>query len=165
MTYDSRHSAFEGEVISEVGSFKEEGLVTPEGWDWEKGRLKICWSIQDLVKKILISPWGQSWERVFHKHLCIQFIALVPAIGGIEPLSLEWNARMLTTTLSIHSFKTRVDYNKLSYEIKGPISPTLHKPKLGWSILGIKAYLLLQTLLTIQFSACPSGISWRIIGI
>ena len=25
----------------------------------------------------LISPWGQSWERVFHKHKCIQFIALV----------------------------------------------------------------------------------------
>ena len=24
------------------------------------------------------SPWGQSWERVFHKHSCIQFIALVP---------------------------------------------------------------------------------------
>ena len=23
------------------------------------------------------SPWGQSWERIFHKHLCIQFIALV----------------------------------------------------------------------------------------
>ena len=22
------------------------------------------------------SPWGQSWERVFHKHSCIQFIAL-----------------------------------------------------------------------------------------
>ena len=23
--------------------------------------------------KCLISPWGQSWERVFHKHSCIQF--------------------------------------------------------------------------------------------
>ena len=126
--------------------------------------LKVNFRNRMLVENA-ISPWGQSWERVFHKHLCIQFIALVPAIGGIEPLSLEWNARMLTTTLSIHSFKTRVDYNKLSYEIKGPISPTLHKPKLGWSILGIKAYLLLQTLLIIQFSACPSGISWRIIGI
>ena len=36
MTYDSSLSAFEGEVITEVASFKEEGLVTPEGWDWEK---------------------------------------------------------------------------------------------------------------------------------
>ena len=25
------------------------------------------------------SPWGQSWEWVFHKHSCIQFIALVPS--------------------------------------------------------------------------------------
>ena len=24
------------------------------------------------------SPWGQSWERVFHKHKCIPFIARVP---------------------------------------------------------------------------------------
>ena len=24
------------------------------------------------------SPWGQSWERIFHKHSCIHFIALVP---------------------------------------------------------------------------------------
>ena len=23
------------------------------------------------------SPWGQSWEWVFNKHSCIQFIALV----------------------------------------------------------------------------------------
>ena len=30
MTYDSPLSAFEGEVIPEVASFKEEGLVTPE---------------------------------------------------------------------------------------------------------------------------------------
>ena len=32
MTYDSSLSAFEGEVIPEFASFKEEGLVTPEGW-------------------------------------------------------------------------------------------------------------------------------------
>ena len=37
MTYDSPLSAVEGEVIPEVASFKEEGLVTPEGCDWEKG--------------------------------------------------------------------------------------------------------------------------------
>jgi hypothetical protein len=31
MTYDSPLSAFEGEVIPEVASFKMEGLVTQEG--------------------------------------------------------------------------------------------------------------------------------------
>ena len=31
MTYDSSLSAFEEEVIPEVASFKEEGLVTQEG--------------------------------------------------------------------------------------------------------------------------------------
>jgi hypothetical protein len=41
MTYDSPLSAFGGEVIPEVDSFIEEGLVIPEGWDWEKGKLKI----------------------------------------------------------------------------------------------------------------------------
>ena len=44
MTYDSPLSAG-GEVIPEVASFKEEGLVTPEEWDWEKEKLKICWSM------------------------------------------------------------------------------------------------------------------------
>jgi hypothetical protein len=43
MICNSLFSAFEGEVIPEVASFKKEGLVTPEGWDWEKGKLKICW--------------------------------------------------------------------------------------------------------------------------
>ena len=36
MTYGSPFWAFEGEVITEVASFKEEGLVTQEGWEWEK---------------------------------------------------------------------------------------------------------------------------------
>ena len=40
MTYDSPLSAFGGEVIPEVASFIEEGLVILEGWDWEKGKLK-----------------------------------------------------------------------------------------------------------------------------
>ena len=31
MNYESPLPAFEGEVIPEVASFKEEGLVTPEG--------------------------------------------------------------------------------------------------------------------------------------
>ena len=32
MNYDSPLSAFGGEVIPEVASFIEEGLVIPEGW-------------------------------------------------------------------------------------------------------------------------------------
>ena len=31
-----------------------------------------------MIVENATSPWGQSWERVFHKHSCIQFIALVP---------------------------------------------------------------------------------------
>ena len=44
MIYDSSCWALEGEVISEVASFREEGLVIPEGWEGEKGKLKICCS-------------------------------------------------------------------------------------------------------------------------
>ena len=47
MTYDS--SAFEEEVIIEVASAIVEGLVTSEGWDWEKGKLKICWYMGGLT--------------------------------------------------------------------------------------------------------------------
>ena len=36
MTYDFPFWAIEGEVIPEVANFKEEGLVTPEGWEGEK---------------------------------------------------------------------------------------------------------------------------------
>ena len=37
--YDSPFLAIEGEVIPEVANFKEEGLVTLEGWEVET----ICW--------------------------------------------------------------------------------------------------------------------------
>ena len=36
MTYNSPFRAIEGEVIPEVADFKEEVLVTPEGWEGEK---------------------------------------------------------------------------------------------------------------------------------
>ena len=45
MTYDFPFWAIEGEVIPEDANFKEEGLVTPEGWEGEKGKSKICWSM------------------------------------------------------------------------------------------------------------------------
>ena len=41
MTYGSPFWAIEGEMTTEVSNFKEEGLVTPEGWDWEKDILKM----------------------------------------------------------------------------------------------------------------------------
>ena len=40
MTYNSPSWAIEGEAIPEVANFKEEGLVTPEGWEGEKEILK-----------------------------------------------------------------------------------------------------------------------------
>ena len=40
MTYDSLFWAIEGEVIPEVANFKEECLVTPEGWEGEKSRVE-----------------------------------------------------------------------------------------------------------------------------
>ena len=36
MTYDSPFWAIEGQVIPEVANFKEEDLVTPEGWEGKK---------------------------------------------------------------------------------------------------------------------------------
>ena len=109
MTYDSPLSAFGGEVIPEVASFIEEGLVIPEGWDWEKGKLKIWYVVHT-------GNWTPEscMKCKSADHYTIQ--------------GLLW---------------IKVDYNKLTYEIKAPISPTLHKPRLTWSILGIKAYLLL----------------------
>ena len=48
MTYDSPFWAIEGEVIPEVANFKEEGLVTPEGWEGEKEILKFVGSSREL---------------------------------------------------------------------------------------------------------------------
>ena len=56
MTYDSPLWASEGWVILEVFSFKEEGLVTPEAWEGEKGMLKVCWS------KGEIEPGSPAWN-------------------------------------------------------------------------------------------------------
>ena len=52
-TCDSPLWASEGWVIPEVASFKKEGLVTKEGWDWEKGKLKNCWSKGELNPDLL----------------------------------------------------------------------------------------------------------------
>ena len=56
MIYDSPFWAIEGEVIPEVANFKEEGLVTPEGWEGEEESLKICWFMQG------IEPGSPGWN-------------------------------------------------------------------------------------------------------
>ena len=48
MTYDSPFSAIEGEVIPEVANFKEEGLVTAEGWEGEKVIFKFVGPCREL---------------------------------------------------------------------------------------------------------------------
>ena len=48
MTYDPPLWASEGWVIPDAANFKEEGLVIPEGWEGEKGKLKICCSKGEL---------------------------------------------------------------------------------------------------------------------
>ena len=58
MTYDSSLWLSEGWVILEVARFKEEGLVTPEGWEGEKG-----WS------NGRIEPGSPAWNaKVTSKH-------------------------------------------------------------------------------------------------
>ena len=44
---------YEGWVIPKAASFKEEGLVIPEGWEGEKGKLKICCSKGELNPGLL----------------------------------------------------------------------------------------------------------------
>ena len=46
--YDSPFLAIEGEVIPEVANFKEEGLVTPEGWEGEKKFWKFVGPCREL---------------------------------------------------------------------------------------------------------------------
>ena len=53
MTYDSPLWASEGWVISEVANFKEEGLVTQEGWEGEKGELIFFCSKWELNPGLL----------------------------------------------------------------------------------------------------------------
>ena len=53
MTYDSPFWVSEGWVIPEVASFKDEGLVIAEGWEGEKGKLKICCSKGELNPDLL----------------------------------------------------------------------------------------------------------------
>ena len=44
----------------------------------ERIKVNVQDDIDKQTGKCLISPWGQSWERVLHKHKCIQITARVP---------------------------------------------------------------------------------------
>jgi hypothetical protein len=82
MTYDSPLWASEGWVIPEVASFKEEGLVTPEGWEGEKGKLKICWSKGELNPGLLHEMQSECWP--------LQYSDIVENLSRLEQ-SVLWN--------------------------------------------------------------------------
>ena len=57
MTYDSPFWA----IVGSVANFKEEGLVTPEGW----GEKLICWFMQGIEPR-------SSWWNASADHYTIQ---------------------------------------------------------------------------------------------
>ena len=99
MIYDSPLWASDGWVIPEVASFKEEGLVTPEEWEGEKGKLKICCS---KVVTAIFSPTSVSrdresrpffWRdftRPWDQDLCISICQLVRDIKKAKPPILQF---------------------------------------------------------------------------
>ena len=99
MIYDSPLWASDGWVIPEVASFKEEGLVTPEEWEGEKGKLKICCS---KVVTAIFSPTSVSrdresrpffwWDftRPWNQDLCISICQLVRDIKKAKPPILQF---------------------------------------------------------------------------
>ena len=66
MTYDSLLQPFKGLVITEVASFKEKRLVTPEGGEGEKGILNINLSMQG------IEPWSPGRKARVLKPLLVK---------------------------------------------------------------------------------------------
>ena len=78
MTCDSPYWAFEGWVIPEVASFKEEGLVTKEGWDLEKGKLKSFCSKGELNPGLLHEMQG-SWP-LHHPEIDIRWSRLEQSV-------------------------------------------------------------------------------------
>jgi hypothetical protein len=92
--------------------------------------LKERWFLRLLILKRTVW-WPQKDEKEKKKY------EICWSMPGIEPGSPGWNARVLTL------LSKGVDFNKVYYMIKAPISPILHYPRLRWSILAIKAYLLL----------------------
>ena len=53
------------------------------------------------------SPWGQSWERVFHKHSCIQFIAYVQINVVPNEFTVGFDIR-ITPTTNMGEFEAQV---------------------------------------------------------
>ena len=91
MTYGSPFWAFEGEVITEVASFKEEGLVTQEGWEGEKGKMKDCCSKGELNPD-LQHEMQESWP-LHHRHIVMR--------GSRLEQRVLWNKSSLFTNPSL----------------------------------------------------------------
>ena len=81
MTCDSPFWASEGWVIPEAASFKEEGLVIPEVWEEEKGKLKICCPRGELNAGLLYEM-QECWP--------LHHTAIVVNQSKLE-LSVLWN--------------------------------------------------------------------------
>ena len=72
--FDSPFWAIEGEVILEVANFKEEGLVTPEGWEGEKeilvharnhlGEMLEYWPLHCTIQTLLSE--GVDFNKVYY---------------------------------------------------------------------------------------------------
>ena len=59
--YESLFWAIEWEVIPEVANFKDEGLVTPEGWEGEKEILEIYWSMRRELNLGVLGEMPECW--------------------------------------------------------------------------------------------------------
>ena len=135
MTYDSPLWASEGRVILEVASFKEEGLVTQEGWEGEKETLKICWSMQGIEPR---SPGKMPECWPLHYPNMSSFAIIQGSCPFTEPPGplgppkppgasrrldlpdlpddqISWTSLSSSTFLTTHSFWTSVQSNYLIF--------------------------------------------------
>jgi hypothetical protein len=78
MTYDSPLWTSEGLVIPEVASFKEEGLVTPEGWEVEKGNMKNCCS-KEKLNPSLLHEMQECWP-LHHRDIAVRWSRLKQSV-------------------------------------------------------------------------------------
>ena len=128
MSSDSPLWASEGWVIPEVASFKEEGLVTKEGWDWEKGKLKNCCSKGELNPGLLHElsmTFNRCWipalpfskfDGCICKPLCLPFLA------ELLQLSVTSKAMMVKSNFwkEITKFKAYLSIPSCCQEIWNP---------------------------------------------
>ena len=64
-------------------------------------------------------------------------------MGVVDAFEHGWKPKWIPLHYPDIAIIEEEDFNKVSCMIKAPISPILHYLRLRWSILAIKAYLLL----------------------